>query len=217
VYVARAKAYSLPAITAPVFPDVLADHWAAPFIAACVANHVVYGYPDGRYCPDVVVTRDQMAVYVYRAFIQPTDVPVALGGPTIKGTADTANGPWAGLAGGPASDPGYAYVVFDAMRLGPGLAHGSEPVWHVRFELRSASAPDTPASGDRVDVATMGADGLAAARAAAAASGNPYQAVMQWDIPAGLTPGDYLLVVSAEVASGAMQEFGQRRAFTILP
>jgi hypothetical protein len=217
VYVARAKAYPLPAITAPVFPDVPADHWAAPFISACVANDVVQGYPNGTYRPDVVVTRDQMAVYVYRSFIQPTGVSVALAGPAIKGSAETTNGPWASAAAGPASDPGYAYVVLDAMRLGPGLAHGDEPVWHVQFELRSASAPDTPASGAYVGVATMSASELAAARAAAAASGSPYQAVMQWHLPAGLVAGDYLLVVSAEDADGAMQEFGDRRPFTIAP
>ena len=35
---------------------------------ACVSNGVVYGYDDGYYRPDDVVTRDQMAVYISRAF-----------------------------------------------------------------------------------------------------------------------------------------------------
>jgi hypothetical protein len=57
----------------------------------------------------------------------------------------------------------------------------------------------------------------ASATAAAAAFGSPCQAVMHWPLPAGLTPGDYLLVLSAEDAGGAMQEFGQRRLVAIMP
>ena len=34
----------------------------------CVENGVVAGYLGGLYHPDYVVTRDQMAVYVARAF-----------------------------------------------------------------------------------------------------------------------------------------------------
>jgi hypothetical protein len=37
-------------------------------IEHCVENGVVQGYEDGYYHPDYVVTRDQMAVYVARAF-----------------------------------------------------------------------------------------------------------------------------------------------------
>jgi hypothetical protein len=34
----------------------------------CVEHGVVQGYEDGLYRPERVVTRDQMAVYVARAF-----------------------------------------------------------------------------------------------------------------------------------------------------
>ncbi|UCC69749.1 MAG: S-layer homology domain-containing protein [Armatimonadota bacterium] len=34
----------------------------------CVGNGVVAGYEDGYYHPEFAVTRDQMAVYVARAF-----------------------------------------------------------------------------------------------------------------------------------------------------
>jgi len=51
-----------------LFPDVPAGYWAGTAIEACVTNGVVQGYDDGLYRPDAIVTRDQMAVYVARAF-----------------------------------------------------------------------------------------------------------------------------------------------------
>jgi hypothetical protein len=50
------------------FPDVASDFWTYPHIEYCVENGIVQGYEDGYYYPDIVVTRDQMAVYVARAF-----------------------------------------------------------------------------------------------------------------------------------------------------
>jgi hypothetical protein len=50
------------------FPDVPEDFWAWLHIEYCVENGVVQGYEDGYYHPEVVVTRDQMAVYIARAF-----------------------------------------------------------------------------------------------------------------------------------------------------
>jgi hypothetical protein len=50
------------------FLDVPSDFWAYTHIEYCVENGVVAGYPDGLYRPETVVTRDQMAVYVARAF-----------------------------------------------------------------------------------------------------------------------------------------------------
>ncbi len=55
--------------TAPqVFPDVPAGFWAGTAVKACVDHAVVQGYLDGLYHPSDPVTRDQMAVYVARAF-----------------------------------------------------------------------------------------------------------------------------------------------------
>jgi len=55
--------------TAPqLFPDVPAGYWSGTAIEACVVHDVVQGYPEGYYRPTVTVTRDQMAVYVARAF-----------------------------------------------------------------------------------------------------------------------------------------------------
>jgi len=59
------------------FPDVLDTgygedgteaHWAYRYVEYCIENGVVQGYEDGLYRPDRDVTRDQMAVYVARAF-----------------------------------------------------------------------------------------------------------------------------------------------------
>jgi len=72
VYVSRARAWvgvDDDMTTAPeLFPDVPAGYWSGTAIEACVTNDVVQGYLDGLYHPDYVVTRDQMAVYVARAF-----------------------------------------------------------------------------------------------------------------------------------------------------
>jgi hypothetical protein len=43
-------------------------HWAYTHVEYCAAAEVVQGYGDGHYHPDDVVTRDQMATYIARAF-----------------------------------------------------------------------------------------------------------------------------------------------------
>jgi hypothetical protein len=62
------------------FPDVPATgygdsgtdpYWAYRYIEYCVEHGVVNGYDDGYYYPEDPVTRDQMAVYVARAFELP--------------------------------------------------------------------------------------------------------------------------------------------------
>jgi len=72
VYVARARGWvgiEDDMTTAPeLFPDVPAGFWSGTAVQACVTNGVVKGYDDGNYYPSNIVTRDQMAVYVARAF-----------------------------------------------------------------------------------------------------------------------------------------------------
>ena len=53
------------------FPDVPSTFWAYKHVEYCVENGVVQGYDDGYYHPEIIVTRDQMAVYVARAFQLP--------------------------------------------------------------------------------------------------------------------------------------------------
>ena len=61
----------------PSFPDVpdtgygedgTEPYWAYKYVEYIADAGVTQGYPDGNYHPDVVVTRDQMAVYISRAF-----------------------------------------------------------------------------------------------------------------------------------------------------
>jgi hypothetical protein len=54
----------------PTFPDVPPSFWAYKYVEyiADPAQGVTQGYPDGTYRPDYQCTRDQMAVYVARAF-----------------------------------------------------------------------------------------------------------------------------------------------------
>jgi len=53
------------------FPDVATTFWAYTQVEYCAAQGVVQGYDDGYYHPERQVTRDQMAVYVARAFELP--------------------------------------------------------------------------------------------------------------------------------------------------
>jgi hypothetical protein len=57
----------------PTFSDVASDHWAYKYIEYIAQDSVAVsqGYGDGTYRPAVIVTRDQMAVYVQRAFSLP--------------------------------------------------------------------------------------------------------------------------------------------------
>jgi hypothetical protein len=74
VYVARgtvAPAGDAGLPPAPVtnfFSDVLPGYWAFRWVEYCHDEGIVGGYVDGTYRPDLVVTRDQMAVYIARAF-----------------------------------------------------------------------------------------------------------------------------------------------------
>jgi DNA-binding beta-propeller fold protein YncE len=52
----------------PTFPDVPAYFWSFLHIEYCAGEGIVYGYLDGKYHPEYLVTRDQMAVYICRAF-----------------------------------------------------------------------------------------------------------------------------------------------------
>jgi hypothetical protein len=59
--------------TTPTFPDVPTNFWAYKYVEyiAQPGIGVTKGYPDGDYHPEYICTRDQMAVYVARAFKLP--------------------------------------------------------------------------------------------------------------------------------------------------
>ncbi|UCC69422.1 MAG: S-layer homology domain-containing protein [Armatimonadota bacterium] len=194
-----------------VFPDVPAGLWSDAEIKCCVDNGVVRGYPNGRYEPSFTVSRDQMAVFVWRAFIMPTNVPMILSGPAITATnpqtAASQGSP--SLNSAPAADPGYAYVLFDAFRLDASLT-GADSFFDVSFALRSAATTTV------THTVSLTASDLTAARAAAIASGVPYYPV-SWDIPSGISAGDYTLVVKVEDVDSTMLEVARQVDFTITP
>jgi len=83
-YIARAVAGGDSAVpdgpATPSFSDVATDHWAYDYVEYCKAHSIVLGYTqddpgtpenEATYAPDLDVTRDQMAVYVARAFELP--------------------------------------------------------------------------------------------------------------------------------------------------
>ncbi len=71
-FIARAQAGgdgNVPAgPVAASFPDVPTDFWAYRYVEYIADAGVTQGYPDGNYHPETIVTRDQMAVYISRAF-----------------------------------------------------------------------------------------------------------------------------------------------------
>jgi len=52
----------------PSFSDVAADYWCYENVEYLAGADVVGGYPEGTYHPTWQVCRDQMAVYIARAF-----------------------------------------------------------------------------------------------------------------------------------------------------
>jgi hypothetical protein len=62
---------SLPRPIVPTFTDVPTQYWSYADVEYCFSQGVVHGYGDGLYYPDVVVSRDQMAVYICSAFDLP--------------------------------------------------------------------------------------------------------------------------------------------------
>ena len=59
--------YSPPAATGNVFLDVAAEDFAANFIEQLASDGITSGCGNNNFCPDAVVTRDQMAVFLLRA------------------------------------------------------------------------------------------------------------------------------------------------------
>jgi hypothetical protein len=102
------------------FTDVPGDFWAAEAIDACREAGIISGYPDGSYCPDLPVLRDQMAVYLARALAGGDDyVP---SGPPEASFSDVQPDYWA-----------YKYIEYIAgLEIVGGLPdggyHPAEPV-----------------------------------------------------------------------------------------
>jgi hypothetical protein len=63
--------YVPPAATGTMFGDVPASHWAAVWIEQLAAEGITAGCAGGNYCPDIPVTRAEMAVFLVRTFNLP--------------------------------------------------------------------------------------------------------------------------------------------------
>jgi hypothetical protein len=201
VYVARGKGWTLTTPATAPFVDVPLSHWAVDEIYTCVVNNVVQGYPDG-YHPTETVNRAQMAVYCYRAFIDPDDPAVVNGGPGLS-DVDPGTATYAGWSSTD-KDPAFAYVLFDASLLSTDMASNSpDNDWDITFDFRDAATPDvTGTTVDRPqDVAALGA-----------AAGTHY--VVYCPVPA-LSVGNKVLVVIVEDAQGDLIELPRTVAFRI--
>jgi hypothetical protein len=200
----------------PSFPDVPTGAWNYKHVEYAREQNVVQGYPSGNYEPTFAVTRDQMAVFVYRGFIQPTGAAVVLAGPAVTAQDPTAGDcGWTSVASGDSRDPGYAYVALDACRLDTNLP-GPDSFFDVYFELRDPMTPTTPATGDYLYKVSLNAIDISNARADATSTGYPYY-LLSWDIPGTLEADDYLLVVSITDQTDTVREAARKPAFTITP
>jgi hypothetical protein len=53
------------------FADVPIDHWAAAWIKKLAAEGITGGCGGGNFCPNQIVTRAQMAVFLQITFVLP--------------------------------------------------------------------------------------------------------------------------------------------------
>jgi hypothetical protein len=76
------------------FGDVDPIYWAAAWIKQLAADGITGGCGSGNYCPDLPVTRAQMAIFLLRSKYGPSYSPPAVGGST--GFGDVHIDYWAG-------------------------------------------------------------------------------------------------------------------------
>ena len=127
VFIARAVAGSdknVPAGPAtPTYKDIPTNHWAYKYIEYVTRKRIVSGYEDGTYRPTLIITRDQMAVFISRAIAGgDSKVPADTGTPTFKDVGATY---WA-----------YKYIEYLADR---GLVSGySDGTFHPTEKVTRA-------------------------------------------------------------------------------
>jgi hypothetical protein len=219
VYVARGIYGALTVPSGPAnghFSDV-PDYTPGPahpyydFIEFTVAQNVVKGYPDGTYRPEANVTRDQMAVFVWKGFVMPTGSAVVLAGP---GTCafDPAETDYVGWTTAKV-DPSYLYVAFDALRLNTNLITPSGAAdWDIVFDIHEYDIGTGEAGAVAASVtASVTEAEMLAAKEAAAVSGDPYF-VVSAPVPE-LDPGYYQVVT--RVGSGSFSEVSRKPVFEV--
>jgi hypothetical protein len=185
----------------PTYTDVPIDYWAWPSVEACAAANIVKGYADGTYKPTVEITRDQLAVYCSRAFIEGADAPVVVGGPAVTDvdllTVPAYHGWTSTLV-----DPDWAYVEFDAAAVGPDLAGAG--TWDILFEFAPIATPTTIEESAMVSLDAADLTGLTGDYLTVAA-----------DIP-GMTPGQKIMYTTVESADGTPIQLSRTVTFELL-
>jgi len=87
------SAWVPPAATGTVFSDVPIDHWAGAYIEALAAEGITLGCAANQYCPENLVSRAEMALFLLRTEHGSGWVPPAATGTVF---ADVPPGHWAG-------------------------------------------------------------------------------------------------------------------------
>jgi hypothetical protein len=82
-----------PVVNSTGFNDVPANYWAAPFIKQLVTDGITVGCGGGNYCPEQLVTRAQMAVFLLRSKYGALYTPPEVG--TETGFGDVPVDYWA--------------------------------------------------------------------------------------------------------------------------
>ena len=227
VFVARGMAGGESGVpTGPVtgsFPDVAPSYWAYDHIEYAHAHNVVGGYPDGNYYPLLPVSRDQMSVFVYRGFMQPTGVPVVIAGPDFTGEnlneiiedvlpGNASHYGWSSAGSGEAGMPLWVYVQFDAARLHSDLAEKVGGNWRVAARILGIGGSIWWQG--TVDISGEGCC-IDEARAACAATGVPYFTVC-WEIDTtGWVAANYTLVYTVGDRAGHHHDLPRQPVFTI--
>jgi hypothetical protein len=87
------SAYTPAGTTGNIFGDVPSSHWSAGWINQLAADGITGGCGSGNYCPELPVTRGQMAVFLLRAKYGASYNPPAVGAST--GFEDVQTDYWA--------------------------------------------------------------------------------------------------------------------------
>ena len=95
IFILRAKygnTYAPPAASGTMFNDVPAGHWAGAWIEQLANEGITGGCGNGNYCPNTIVNRAQMAIFLLRGKYGNTYSP-----PTGSGSmfGDVPAGHWA--------------------------------------------------------------------------------------------------------------------------
>jgi Tol biopolymer transport system component len=212
VYIRRAA--ELP--TAPYmgqFSDVPDDFWAASDIQACVDASIVKGYPDGLYRPSKPVTRDQMAVFIWRGLVMPSG-SVVIAGPAAArfGGITPSGGPgeaelflpgalsYYGWTSSDVAPGALVYIGLDAMRQASG---------DITFKVSHVEGEGVTTIDDD---ATVTVDQAVSMAAVESSGGNPYL-IASYQVPpaADLGADEYpeTYTVTVELPNGAVLTIGE--------